>query len=142
MDWVIKRNWSLVLSFNIYCNSQCAERSLLEGVYTWNVSYCLHVFAEMKFHPRDRDEISSRDGKKKKWRVNTSSQDEILKWAFFFSIFDVFFQICFPKLMCLNIMRVWKGWGRQVKNQKCKNIFIISINFFVRFMPFSIISYY
>ena len=51
MDWVIKRNWSLVLSFNIYYNSQCAERSLLEGVYTWNVSYFLHVFAEMKFHP-------------------------------------------------------------------------------------------
>ena len=58
----------------------------LEGVYTWNfipdeirpgwnhtclwwnVSYCLHVFAEMRFHPgmKDRDEISSRDEKKKK----------------------------------------------------------------------------
>ena len=34
----------------------------------WNVSYCLHVFAEMKFHPgmKDRDEISFRDEKRKK----------------------------------------------------------------------------
>ena len=40
-----------------------------------------HVFTEMKFHAgmKDRDEISSRDEKKKKRRVNTSSQDEILK---------------------------------------------------------------
>ena len=32
----------------------------------------------MKFHPgmKDRDEISSHDEKKKKTRVNTSSQDE------------------------------------------------------------------
>ena len=71
---------------------------ILEGVYTWNfitgwnssrdevipfygwwnVSYCLHVFVEIKFHPgmKDRDEISSRDEKKKR-RVNTSSGDEI-----------------------------------------------------------------
>ena len=25
------------------------------------------------------------------------------------------------------------GWGQQVKNQKCKNVFIISIIFFVKF---------
>ena len=39
----------------------------------------------MKFYPgmKDRDEISSGDQKKKKRRVNTSSQDEILKWACF-----------------------------------------------------------
>ena len=70
-----------------------------EGVYTWNfilgwnhpclwlsyVSDCLHVFAEVKFHPemKDRNEISSPDEKKKKRRVNTSSWDEILKWACF-----------------------------------------------------------
>ena len=60
----------------------------------WNVSYCLHVFAEMKFHPgmnssrqKDRDEISSRDEKKKKGRVNISSRDEILKRAYFFKNF-------------------------------------------------------
>ena len=26
-----------------------------------------------------------------------------------------------------------KGWGQQAKNQKCKNIFIISVIFFVKF---------
>ena len=43
----------------------------------WNVSYCLHVPAGIKFHPgmKDRDEISS--------------PDEILKWACFLLIFDV-----------------------------------------------------
>ena len=46
-----------------------------------NVSDCLHVFAEMKFHPgmKDRYKISSWDEKKKKRRVNTSYRDEILK---------------------------------------------------------------
>ena len=41
----------------------------------------LHVFANKKFHPgmKYRDEISSRDEKKKKRRVNTSSRNEILK---------------------------------------------------------------
>ena len=90
----------------------------LEGVYTWNfipdeirpgwnhtclwwnVSYCLHVFAEMRFHPGMKK-------KKKKRRVNTSSRDEILKCACFSVIFDVRIQICFPKLTYLNIMTVW-----------------------------------
>ena len=48
----------------------------------WNASYCLRVLAEMKFHPgmnSSLSKISSRDEKKKKRRVNTSSRDEILK---------------------------------------------------------------
>ena len=58
----------------------------------WNVSYCFHVFAEMKFHPgmKDRDEISSWDEKKKKRLVNTSSRDEILKWACFFNFWRMY----------------------------------------------------
>ena len=82
----------------------------LEGVYTrnfipgWNLSRdeIIPVYSEMFLtvytllprwnfipgwtHPcqKDRDEISSRDEKKKKRRVNTSSRDEILKWACFF----------------------------------------------------------
>ena len=64
---------------------------------------CLHV----KFHPGMksslsmvkclllftrfcRDEISSRDEKKKKRRVNTSSRDEILKWACFFNFWRMY----------------------------------------------------
>ena len=52
----------------------------------------------MKFHPGMK--------KRKKKRVKTSSRDKILKWAYFFKIFDVCIQICFPKLTCLNIMKV------------------------------------
>ena len=37
-----------------------------------------------------RDEISSRDEKIKKRRVNTSSWDEILKWACFFSFWRMY----------------------------------------------------
>ena len=44
----------------------------LEGVYTWNhpclwwnVSYCLHVFAEMKFHPGMNSSLPKRQGWKK-----------------------------------------------------------------------------
>ena len=80
----------------------------------WNFSYCLHVFAEMKFPPEMSSSLSKRQGwtftpvrKKKKRRVNTKSRDEILIWACFFLIFDVYIQICFPKLTCLNIMKVW-----------------------------------
>ena len=74
----------------------------------WNVSYCLHVSPRWNFilgwtHPcqKDRQEISSRDENKKKRRVNTSSRNEILKWA----CFDGFIQICFRNLTCLNIMK-------------------------------------
>ena len=64
---------------------------------------CLHV----KFHPGMKsslsmvkclllftrfcqDEISSRDEKKKKRHVNTSSRDEILKWACFFNFWRMY----------------------------------------------------
>ena len=74
----------------------------------WNVSYCFHVFAEMKFHAgmKNRDEISSWDEKKKKRRVSTSSRDEILKWACFFNFWRII-QVCFPNSACLNITKVW-----------------------------------
>ena len=43
-------------------------------------------------HPgmKDRHEVSSRNEKKKKRRVNTSSWDEILKWACFFSFWRMY----------------------------------------------------
>ena len=89
-------------------------------------------------HPcqKGRDEISSRDEKKKKRRVNISYRDEILKWACFFN----FRRMCSNMLSKVNVFEhngreLWKekGWEQQVKNQKCKNIFIISIIFFVKF---------
>ena len=52
------------------------------------------------------DEISSWDEKKKKRRVNTSSRDEILKWACFFNFWRII-QVCFPNSACLNTMKVW-----------------------------------
>ena len=41
--------------------------------YMVKCPYCLHIFAEIKFHPgmKDRDEISFRDEKKKKRPVKT-----------------------------------------------------------------------
>ena len=93
----------------------------------WNVSYCLHIFAEMKFHPamKDRDQISSRDEKKRKSRVNTSFRDEILKWACFFHFWLMYSSIfskfnMFEHDESLNIMKhkasLWK-----VKPEKKKD---------------------
>ena len=57
----------------------------------------------MKFHPgmKDRDKISSWDEKKKKKRVNTSSRDEILKWACFFWLLTYVFKYV------LQIQYIW-----------------------------------
>ena len=46
------------------------------------------------------------DEKKKNKRVNTSSRDEILKWACFFNFWRII-QVCFPNSACLNTMKVW-----------------------------------
>ena len=97
---------------------------------------------------KDRDEISSRDEKKKKRRVNTSSRDGILKWACFFNFWRMY-SIMFSKFNMFehnestnivkhkasvkNEARKEKGWEQQVKNQRCKNIFIISFAFFGKF---------
>ena len=87
-----------------------------EGVYTWNFipgwnssrEGIIPIDGEMfltvyTFLPRwnfipgwthpcqkDRDEISSRDEEKKKRCVNTSSRDEILKWACFFNFWRMY----------------------------------------------------
>ena len=121
----------------------------------WNVSYCLHVFTEMKFHPgmnwthprmKDRDEISSRDEKKTK----KTCKHFIPGWNFKISMFFNFWHMysgMFSKFnkfehKGMNIMKIRpfiksearkeKGWAQQVKNQKCKNIFIFFIIFFVK----------
>ena len=69
----------------------------------WNVSYCLHDFAEIKFHPGMKD----RDEKKEK----KTCKHFILGWNFkmsmFFLIFEVCIQVCFPNSTCLNTMKVW-----------------------------------
>ena len=51
----------------------------------WNVSYCLHVFAEMKVHlgMKDKDQISSRDEKK-------TCKHFIPGWHFKISVFFFF----------------------------------------------------
>ena len=79
-------------------------------------------------HPgmKDRHEVSSRNEKKKKRRVNTSSWDEILKWVCFFNFWRMYSSM-FPKFNMfdhnesMNIMkqglfikneaRKEKGWG-------------------------------
>ena len=65
----------------------------------WNISYCLHVFAEMKFHPamKDRDQILSRDEKKKKKTCKHFIPGWNFKMSMLFSfltyVFKYFFQI-------------------------------------------------
>ena len=59
------------------------------AVYTflsrWN------FIPEWTYHrQKDRNEISSEDEKRKKRRVNTSSQDEIIKWACFFNFWRIY----------------------------------------------------
>ena len=59
---------------------------------------------------KDRDEISFRDEKKKKRRVNTSSRDEILKWACFFSFWRMYSSMFYKLNMfehneSMNIMK-------------------------------------
>ena len=108
----------------------------LESVYTWNfipgwssswveiilvcdeMSLTVYTFLpKWNFitewtHPgmKDRDEISSRDEKKKKRRVNTSSRDEILKWACFFNFWRMYSSMfskfnMFEHNESLNIMK-------------------------------------
>ena len=76
-----------------------------------NVSYCLHIFPEMKLRPGMNSSLSKRQGwnfipewKKKKRRVNASSRDEILKC--FFHFWRMYLNILF-KVNKLNIIRVW-----------------------------------
>ena len=77
------------------------------------MSQCLHVFAEIKFHPGMNSSLSKRQGwkKKKKTYKHFILGRNFEMSMFFFFIFDVCIQICFPKLTCLNIMRVWKWWN-------------------------------
>ena len=80
----------------------------LEGVYMWNFIPGMKLIlgqnhpvkkTGMKFHLRIKE-------KEKK-----ACKHFILGWNFkmsmFFLIFDVCILICFPKLTCLNIMKVW-----------------------------------
>ena len=60
----------------------------------WNASYCLHVFARLKFHPwlksflsKRQDENSFRDDKKKKTCANTLSRDEMLQLSYVLTLF-------------------------------------------------------
>ena len=69
----------------------------------WNVSYCLDVFAEMKFHPgmKDRDEISSWDEKMKKKTCKHFIPGLNFKMSMFFLVFDVHIQVCFTNSTCI-----------------------------------------
>ena len=95
--------------WNFPCNCFSTPKQmkkLIKGIYTWNFipgcyhpclwcsfSHCLYVFAKMKLNPGMNSSLSKRQGwkKEKKRRVNTSSQNEILKWemteiSFYFNL--------------------------------------------------------
>ena len=97
----------------------------------WNVSYCWHVFAEMKLHTGMNSSLSKRQGwnfilewkkEKKTWK------HFILGWKFTMNIFLCNFwyihSICFPTLTYFNIMKVTRKilWGLFIKNEARKII--------------------
>ena len=65
----------------------------------------------MKFHPgMSSPGMKDRDEKKKKRRVNTSSRDEILKWACFFNFWRMYSSMfykfnMFERSESMNIMK-------------------------------------
>ena len=80
----------------------------------WNVSYCLHVFAEMKFHPRMNPSLSKRQGwnfipgwkKEKKTCKHFISGWNFKMSIFFFNVWRMYSNM-HSKWTCLNIMKVW-----------------------------------
>ena len=79
---------------------------------------------------KDRDEILSRNEKKKKRRENTSLRDEILKWEYVFLNFWRMYSNMLSKVNVfehnesMNIMKR-KRWGQQVKNQKLSLLLLL-----------------
>ena len=89
-------------------------------------------------HPcqKERDEILSRDEKKKKRRVNTSFWDEILKWEYFFLNFWRMYSNMLSKVNVFEhneSMNIMKRKRMRTTSKKSKIIVIISITFFVKF---------
>ena len=95
-------------------------KSTSEDVYTWNsvpewnhpslwwnIPHFLHTFVEIKFHSGMNSSLSKRQGwKKEKITRKHFNLDRILKWAWFYLIFDAYWRICFPPLTYLNKMNV------------------------------------
>ena len=90
---------------NSYLYQECVYT--LNFIPGWNSSRekIIPVYGEMLLLTRFC--WDERQGwKKEKRRVNTSSKDEILKWACSFNFWRIY-SICFPNSTCLNIMKVW-----------------------------------
>ena len=115
----------------------------------WNVSYCLHVFAEMKFHPGMNSSLSKRQA----WNFIPGWKKEkktckhfIPGWNFKMSMFLINFWRMYSNMLSkVNMfehnesMNEWnirplyknsevpkeKEWRQQVKNQKRKNILFL-----------------
>ena len=99
----------------------------------WNVSYCLHDFAEMKLHPgmKDRDEISSGDEKKTNFKMSMFLINFWRMYSNMLSKVNVFEHN--ESMNEWNIRPLYKKsevpkekeWRQQVKNQKRKNILFL-----------------
>ena len=68
----------------------------------WNVSYCLHIFVEMKFHPRTNSSLSKRQGlnftpgwEKEKETCKHFIPGWNFKMSMFFSFFTNVFKYAF-----------------------------------------------
>ena len=109
----------------------------------WNVSYCLHVFVEMKFHPGMKDGWDFILGWKKEKKT---CKRFIPGWNFKMNMFFINFWRMYSNMLSkVNVfehnesMNEWnirplykksevpkeKEWRQQVKNQKRKNILFL-----------------
>ena len=109
----------------------------------WNVSYCLHVFVEIKFHPGMKDGWDFILGWKKEKKT---CKHFIPGWNFKMNMFFINFWRMYSNMLSkVNVfehnesMNEWnirplykksevpkeKEWRQQVKNQKRKNILFL-----------------
>ena len=119
----------------------------------WNVSYCLHVFAEMKFHPRMNSYRDERQGWYSYWdekKEKKTCKHFIPGWNFKMNMFLINFWRMYSNILSkVNLsehnesMNEWnirplykksevpkeKEWREQVKNQKRKNILFLFVEF-------------
>ena len=97
----------LTHSWNSFKRVFTREISSWDETRPWMKSSLSMVKCLLLFTRFCRDEISSRDDKKKKRRVNTSSWDEILKWAYFGRMYSSIFSkfSMFEHNESMNIMK-------------------------------------
>ena len=149
IDIIGKLNeWNLFICKNVFgllfrkaeiCRRTWKEQSFVFTVYLMNYLFQTSALFKRMLFTR---EILSRDDTRPRMKSSLSMVKYLL-------LFTCFCRDEIRKLTCLNTMKVWtqwnqymaslqkvkseKGWAQEVKNKKCKNIFIPLNIFFMTF---------